>query len=77
MFKMAECSGIKVPMAKNTRFTTDMSGQKVDGTTYRKMVGKLIYVVNTKPNINFSMPIISQFLADPQLPHVNVVRQFF
>lgn len=74
---MVECNGIKVPMAKNTRLTTDMNGQKVDGTTYKKMVGKLIYVVNSRPNIKFSMSTISQFLVYPQLPHVNLVKQIF
>jgi len=51
-------------MAKNTRFTTDMNGQKVDGTTYKKMVGKLIYMVSTRHVIKFSMSTISQFLID-------------
>ncbi len=74
---MVECNGIKVPMAKNTRLATDMNGQKVDGTTYRKMVGKLIYVVNSRPNIKFSMSTISQFLVYLQLPHVNSVKQIF
>ncbi len=77
MFRMAECNASKVPMAKNTKLTINMNGQKVDGTTYRKLVGKLIYLVNTKPNIKFSMSPKSQFLVHPQLPHLNVVRQMF
>ncbi len=74
---MVECNAIKVLMAKNTNITTDMNGQKVDGTTYRKMVGKLIYMVSTRPIIKFSMSTISQFLIDCQLPHLNVVKQIF
>ncbi len=77
MFRMAKCNATKVPIAKNTNFTTYMSGQKVDGTTYRKMVGKLIYLVNTRPNIKFSISTISQILIDRQLPHLNALKQIF
>jgi hypothetical protein len=51
-----------------------MSGWKVDGTTYRKMVGNLIYLVNTKLDIKISMST-NQFLIDPQLLHLNAVKQ--
>jgi len=61
----------------NTKLTTYMSGQKVDGTTYRKMVGKLRYLVNTRPDINFSMSTISQFLIDLQLLHLNAMKHIF
>lgn len=77
MFQMAKCNATKVHIAKNTKLTTYMSGQKVDGTTYRKMVGKLIYLVNTRPDINFLMSTISQFLIYLQLPHLNAMKQIF
>ncbi len=54
-----------------------MNDQKVDGNTYRKMVSKLIYLVNIGPNIKFSISTISRFLVDPQLLHMNVVKQLF
>jgi hypothetical protein len=62
---------------KNTKLTTYMSGQKVDGTTYRKMVGKLRYLVNTRLDIKISMSTISQFLIDLQLLHLNAMKHIF
>jgi hypothetical protein len=59
MFGMVECNSTKVFMAKGTRHTINMNDQKVDGTTYRKMVSKLIYVVDIRPNINFLILTIS------------------
>jgi hypothetical protein len=44
---------------------------------YRKLVGKLISVVNIKLNVNFSVSIVSLFLTNPQLPHLNVEKQIF
>ncbi len=42
MFKMVHCNFTKVHMAEGTRLIACMNEQKVDATTYRKMVGKLI-----------------------------------
>jgi hypothetical protein len=39
------------------------------------MVGKLIYLENTKPNLSFSVLVMSLFLAKPQQPHLNAVKQ--
>ncbi len=75
MFGMVHYNSTKVPMAKGTRLIANMNEQKVDATTYRKMVGKLIYLVKTKPYFSFSMLVVSQFLAEPQQPHFNVVKQ--
>ncbi len=75
MFGMVHCNSTKVPMAKGVRLIVDMNEEKVDATTYRKMVGKLIYLVNTKPNLSFSMSVMSRFLAKPQQPHFNAVKQ--
>jgi hypothetical protein len=53
MFSIAHCNLTKVLIAKGTRLSACMNGQKVDATTYRKLVGKLIYLVNIKPYLNF------------------------
>ncbi len=56
---MTHCNSTKVHMAKGTRLIANMNEQKVDASTYKKMVGKLIYLVNTKPYFSFSMLVVS------------------
>jgi hypothetical protein len=41
------------------------------------MVGKLIYLVHTRTDIIFSIFVVNHFLVDPQLPHLNAVKQIF
>jgi hypothetical protein len=41
------------------------------------MVGKLIYLVHTKLNITFCVYVVSHFLTNLRLPHLNVVKQIF
>jgi hypothetical protein len=75
MFGMAHCNSTKAPMAKGRMLIVNMNEQKVDATAYRKMVGKLIYLVNTKPNLSFSVSVMHQFLVEPQQLHLNAMKQ--
>ncbi len=75
MFGMDHCNSTKVPMAEGIMLIVNMNEQKVDATTYRKMVGKLIYLVNTKPDLSFSVSVMHQFLVEPQQLHLNAMKQ--
>jgi hypothetical protein len=76
-FGMANYYPTKVPMVKNTQVEINMNDQKVNPTISRRMVGKLIYLVHTRPDITFCVSIVSHFLIDLQLPHLNLIKQFF
>ena len=42
----------------------------VDKRMYQRLVGRLIYVAHTRPNIAYSVSVISQFMHDPREPHL-------
>lgn len=67
----------KVQMVKGTKFESNMNDHKVDPIAYKKMVGTLIYLTNIRWNINFSISIVSWFIAQPKLSHLNVKKQNF
>jgi hypothetical protein len=73
-FKMANYNPTKVPMAKGTKLESNMTEHKIDFTSCRPSVGKLIYLTNTILDITFSIFVISWFLAELQLPHLNAVK---
>ena len=48
------------------------SGTPLDDTTassYRRLIGRLIYLTNTRPDITFAMQHLSQFVAHPSSAH--------
>ena len=59
------------PMALNLKLLTDASSETVDATMHHKMIGSLMYLMKTRPDIFFSMNTLSQFLTD--LRHVHLI----
>ena len=41
---------------------------------YHKMVGSLIYLTITQPNIAYSVGVVSRYMSNPKKPHINEVR---
>jgi hypothetical protein len=42
----------------------------VDATVYRQLIGSLMYLVNAKPDICFSMKTLSQYMIEPRSGHM-------
>ncbi|GAU42828.1 hypothetical protein TSUD_185870 [Trifolium subterraneum] len=49
--------------------------EKVDSTMFRKMVGSLRYACNSRPDICYSVSVISKFMHDPKKPHLIAAKR--
>ncbi|KAJ9545293.1 hypothetical protein OSB04_025000 [Centaurea solstitialis] len=54
------------PMELGLKFSKDSSENEVDPSTYRSMVGGLMYLTNTCRDILFSVSLISRFMECPK-----------
>ena len=41
----------------------------MDPTLYRQLIGSLMYLVNTRPNLSFAVNTLSQFIVEPRRVH--------
>ena len=64
-----------VPINFNHKTGMNTKGKKVDKKRYQKLVGKLIYLSHTRPDISFSVGVVSQFLHDPIEEYLEAVSQ--
>ena len=60
------------PIEQNHRLAND-SGEPVDRDQYQRLVGRLIYLSHTRPDIAFAVSVVSQFMHDPKTQHMNAV----
>ena len=54
-FGMMDCNALATPMASNLKLLSNASSETVDATMYRQMIGSLMYLTNTRPDICFAM----------------------
>ena len=56
-------------MEINLKLTSDEGGPLTDPTLYRRLIGKLLYLTITQPDITYVVNQLSQFLSAPRIPH--------
>ncbi|CAN0920234.1 Retrovirus-related Pol polyprotein from transposon TNT 1-94 [Linum grandiflorum] len=74
-FHMATCKPIATPMALNEKLQQDDGVKKVDGKIYRSLVGSLIYLTHTRPDICHSVSLISRFMNEPSKLHFAAAKR--
>ena len=74
-FGLEKAAHARTPMATNEKLTNDPSGESVDVTLYRSMIGCLLYLTASRPNIAFSVGVCSRFQSNPKVSHLNAVKR--
>eukprot|EP00253_Pinus_taeda_P016035 PITA_16035 len=60
---------MSTPMITNWKKLHASDSELVDPTLYRQLVGSLMYLVNTRPDICFAVNTMSQFMCEPRKVH--------
>ena len=69
-FGMMDCKNMTTPMASKLKLLSDASSKSIDSMMYHQMIGSLMYLRNTRPDICFAVNTLSQFLTDPRHVHL-------
>jgi Reverse transcriptase (RNA-dependent DNA polymerase) len=65
------------PMAERPLLTADEAGEPVDPTYYRSMIGSLMYLTASRPDIMFAVCQCARYQSNPKASHVKAVRRIF
>jgi hypothetical protein len=74
-FGMKDAKTIKTPMGTNGHLNLDMGGKSVDQKVYRSMIGSLLYLCASRPDIMLSICMCARFQADPKEVHLRAVKR--
>lgn len=71
---MLDCRPASTPIEQNHR-TTAESGDPVDKYKYQRLVGRLIYLSHTRPDIAYVVSVVSRYMHDPRTSHLDAVNR--
>jgi hypothetical protein len=74
-FRMLNCKPTATPMATGIKLRRYDEGSYVDPTMYKRMVGILMYLTTTRPNIMFVVSLISRFMETLKSTHWQVGKR--
>ena len=66
------CKLVSTPMDPNHKLGEAKEEPMVDKRMYQRLVGRLIYLAHTLPDIAYSVSVINQFMHDPRELHLQV-----
>lgn len=69
---MLGCKPATIPIDLNHKLKDDQDGKLIDAGRYQRLVGRLIYLYLTRPNIAYAIRVVSQFMHAPTVAHIDV-----
>ena len=74
-FGMKDTKPAKTPMGTNEHLDLNAGGKSVDQKVYRSIIGSLLYLCASRPDIMLSVCICARFQSDPKECHLVVVKR--
>ena len=76
-FGMAYCAPVGTPMPTSCKLSIDDQSPQVDTTLFRSMIGSLLYLTASRPDIMQAVGMVARFQACPKESHVIAVKRIF
>jgi hypothetical protein len=70
---MLDCKPVDTPIVQNHGLKDCADQTPTNKERYQRLVGKLIYLSHTRPDITYAVSVVSQFMHNPSEDHMNAV----
>ena len=74
-FGLEFASSVRTPMSPNVKHTIDLLGKSVDSSLYRSMIGSLLYLTASKPDISYSVGVCARYQVNPKESHMIALKR--
>ena len=76
-FGMEYCKPVSTPMITGCKLSKDDESKEVDQKLYRSMIGSLLYVTTSRPDVMQAVGLVARFWANPKGAHVLEIKRIF
>ena len=74
---MDEVKSSKTPMSTTTKLNKDENDKPVDKKCFRGMIGSLLYLITSRPDIMFATCLCARFQSSPRESYLNAIKRIF
>jgi hypothetical protein len=74
-FKMEKCKPADTPISLGNKLSKEDLGSIISSTLYKQLIGSLMYLTTTIPNITYATSYISRFMENPKHSHWKVGKR--
>ena len=74
-FGLEFASSVRTLISPNVKLTVNLLGKSVDSSLYRSMIGSLLYLTTSRPNISYSVGVSARYQANPKESHVTALKR--
>nr|GEU29006.1 retrovirus-related Pol polyprotein from transposon TNT 1-94 [Tanacetum cinerariifolium] len=71
------CDSVDTPMVEKFKLDEDKKGKVVDPSHYRGMIGTLLYLTASRPDLQFAICMCARYQARPNEKHIHAVKRIF
>ncbi|GKD95437.1 retrovirus-related pol polyprotein from transposon TNT 1-94 [Tanacetum coccineum] len=68
---------VDTPIVEKNKLDEDLQGTPVDATLYHGMIGSLMYLTSSRPDLIYAVCLCAQYQANPTKKHLNAVKRIF
>ncbi|GJT43949.1 hypothetical protein Tco_0952664 [Tanacetum coccineum] len=74
---MESSDPVDTPMVEKSKLDEDTQGKAVDPTHYRRMVGTLMYLTASRPDLTLDVCMCARYQAKPTEKHLHAIKRIF
>ncbi|GJY34136.1 retrovirus-related pol polyprotein from transposon TNT 1-94 [Tanacetum coccineum] len=76
-YDLDSCDPVDTPMVEKSKLDEDKEGKTIDPSQYRGMIGTLLYLTASRPDLQFAICMCARYQARPTKKHLHAVKRIF
>ncbi|KAF2282892.1 hypothetical protein GH714_043312 [Hevea brasiliensis] len=75
-FKMEGCTAVSTPLVADKKLSKENAGARADSTNCRSLIGSLLYLTITRPDLMYTTSLLSRFMQESSEKHMVAAKRF-